>query len=462
MPHASSSSNMGKSPNDPRYPNGWHMNDRMPHHDSFQQLWETKWKDPCSKGIYPFMFGSIEDFQPIAEHIIAKGLKEPYDWDEYASCFFGTAEQLGQKAAIAQQEGDTDKARDYYLRASAVYRIARFPIPRSPLQNLAWQKGKHMFYQGASLMEYPIHQVLIPHTHALPSSSSSEEQHEGSSIPVNLLIPPAASPASPCPLVLIMTGLDGYRTELAVWQRGWLDKGVGTLVVEIPGTGDSPALASDPEGADRQWSSVLDWVSLHEPRVDTHKIVVWGFSTGGYYALRAAHTHHNRILGCVSLGGGCHHMFDKEGWLDKVDGLEYPFDLTGALAWKFGYRDVDGECGAESVGASASAGNVETFKREAQSKFSLLLDGTLAKADMDGRCSRMLLVNGEWDRIFPIEDLTLALKFGARPKEARIVSESWHMGEPESFVVILRWIHELLGLDGDWMHQLRLLAGKAK
>lgn len=43
MPHASET---GKSPNDPRYPNGWHMDDRMPHHDSFQQLWETKWKDP--------------------------------------------------------------------------------------------------------------------------------------------------------------------------------------------------------------------------------------------------------------------------------------------------------------------------------------------------------------------------------------------------------------------------------
>lgn len=112
----------------------------MPHHDSFQNLWKTKWKDPvrhptsvpftvwqiltdkkCSKGIYPFMFGSIEDFQPIAEHIIAKGLKEPYDWDEYASCFFGTAEQLGQTAAVAQQEGDTDKARDYYLLVPLPY-----------------------------------------------------------------------------------------------------------------------------------------------------------------------------------------------------------------------------------------------------------------------------------------------------------------------------------------------------
>lgn len=322
-------------------------------------------------------------------------------------------------------------------RASAVYRIARFPAPRSPIQKLAWQRGKEMFYKGAALMKYPIHEVQIPHTHALAGSDE-----EGSRIPVNLLIPPTATPQSPCPLVLIMTGLDGYRTELAVWQRGWLDQGVATLVIEIPGTGDSPALPNDPESPDRQWSSVLDWVEKQEPRIDNKKIVVWGFSTGGYYALRIAHTHHDRLLGSVSLGGGCHHMFDRE-WLDKVNNLEYPFDLADTLAYKFGY-------GTDPNG-------VEKFKKEAQKIFSLQLDGTLSQAC----CKNVLLVNGEWDRIFPIEDLTLALKNG-RPKEARIVERSWHMGEPESFVVILRWIHELLGLEGDVMRQLRLLGAKAE
>lgn len=300
-----------------------------------------------------------------------------------------------------------------------------------------------MFYAGAALMEHPIHEVLIPHTHAVNDAvATSGEEHKGSFIPVNLLVPPTATPSSPCPLVLIMTGLDGYRTELAVWQRGWLDKGVATLVVEIPGTGDSPALAGDPESGDRQWSSVLDWVARKEKRIDSRKIVVWGFSTGGYYALRAAHTHHDRLLGSVSLGGGCHGMFDG-AWLDKVNNLEYPFDLADTLAYKFGY--------------GTSSDGVEKFKKEGQKKFSLLLDGTLMREE----CCRCLLVNGEWDRIFPVEDLTLALKWG-RPKEARIVTEKWHMGEPESFVVILRWIHELLGLDGDWMHQLKLLPAKAK
>lgn len=60
---------------------------RAAHHESFQQLWETKWKGPvcqqgpirpftanhqqCAMGVYPFMFGSITDFQPVVDAIIA-------------------------------------------------------------------------------------------------------------------------------------------------------------------------------------------------------------------------------------------------------------------------------------------------------------------------------------------------------------------------------------------------------
>ena len=33
------------------------------HHDSFAALWDTKWKTPCQMGVYPFMFGCVQDFQ---------------------------------------------------------------------------------------------------------------------------------------------------------------------------------------------------------------------------------------------------------------------------------------------------------------------------------------------------------------------------------------------------------------
>ncbi len=62
-------------------------------------------------------------------------------------------------------------------------------------------------------------------------------------------------------------------------------------------------------------------------------------------------------------------MFDRE-WLDEVNHLEYPFDLCGALTYKFGFGS-----------------DQEAFKKEAP-KFSLLTDGTLAKP-----CTKLFLVN---------------------------------------------------------------------
>ena len=95
-------------------------------------------------GIYPFMFGSIVDFEPVAQAIIKvgphldatsqtfdrqfnsltltlqKGLKEPYDWDEYASMFFPKAEELSRIAEQAEAAGEKEKASEYYLSVSLV------------------------------------------------------------------------------------------------------------------------------------------------------------------------------------------------------------------------------------------------------------------------------------------------------------------------------------------------------
>lgn len=124
--------------------------------------------------------------------------------------------------------------------------------------------------------------------------------------------------------MMIMTGLDGYRTELITWAEGWRRNGVAVIVVEIPGTGDSPAIAKDPLSPDREWSSLLDWVDTQE-RIDSKKLGVWAFSTGGFYAIRLAHTHPDRLAGVAALGGGTHHMFDP-AWLNEVNHLEYPFE----------------------------------------------------------------------------------------------------------------------------------------
>jgi hypothetical protein len=400
------------------------------HHESFAQLWETKWKAPATMGVYPFMFSTAADFQPVVDKLIEGDFKEPYNWDEYAQVYFPQAEHLKSIAEQAEAAGEKEKASEYYLRASAVYRISRFPAPRSQVQREAWRLGKQACIKGLGMREHPVHEVKIPHTHGA--------SNEGSVIPVYHLVPDTATPEAPVPTVVIFTGLDGYRTELAVWMEGWRQVGVATVVLEIPGTGDCPANPSDPTSPDRLYSSLFDWMDA-QPLLDSKKRAIWAFSTGGFYAIRVAHTHADRLAGVVALGGGCHHMFDRE-WLDNVNHLEYPFDLANTLAYKWGYGD-----------------DVEAFKREAKAKFSLLEDRTL---DMP-ECARLLLVNGTEDEIFPIDDYYLALQHGA-PKEARFVKGIKHMGEPASFFIIIKWLYKLFGIEADVVKQMQTLPFKPK
>jgi dienelactone hydrolase len=360
------------------------LTQKAKHHESYEQLWETKWKKPvcvhtphlrsirpytninhdgqASMSIYPFMFSTLSDFTPIISTLTSRNFKEPYDWDAYALAHFPQAEHLTRVAQAAEAANEADKASEYFLRSSAVYRIARFPAPRSEQQRYAWEMGKEMCIRGLGLRPHPVREVFVPHRHGMFS--------EGDTIPVYYLCPENASKDASVPLLIIFTGLDGYRTELAVWMEGWRQNGVATVVLEIPGTGDCPAKADDPASPDRLYSSLFDWVAQQEG-IDQTRVAVWAFSTGGYYAIRVAHTHHDNLAGVIALGGGCHHMFDRQ-WLDAVNHLEYPFDLANTLAYKWGYGD-----------------DVEEFKAEASEKFSLLNDGTLDRPD----CARLLLVN---------------------------------------------------------------------
>ncbi|KAI0485299.1 yellowish-green 1-like protein [Xylariaceae sp. FL0804] len=401
---------------------------KSPHHESFQALWETKWKPLCEMGVYPFMFGAVKDFQPVVDDIVAKGLGPPYDWDEYAECFFPKAAELVAAAEAAEKEGNKEKASELYLRGSALYRIARFPAPRSAAQRQAWERGKAAALRGLGLQRHPMVEVRIPHVRHAAAGDVGDVLPGYYHLPAGTSAA-GTSGAGTVPLVVLLTGLDGYRTELAVWKEGWARLGVATLIVEIPGTGDNPGAPGDAGAPDRVWSSLFDWVAAQgdEGAIDARRVAVWGFSTGGYYAIRLAHTHADRVAGVVAHGGGCHHMFDP-AWLDAVDDLEYPFDLAHTLCHKFGYGT-----------------DFDRFKAEARDKFSLLSTGILDRP----ACARLLLVNGTDDEIFPIDDYHLCLQHGA-PKEARFVPDRKHMGEPESFFIILRWLFKLLDIkDGD-------------
>ncbi|KJX92673.1 pigment biosynthesis protein ayg1 [Zymoseptoria brevis] len=374
---------------DPRTGSRWTLGDKFdqvyPHLGSIENLWLKKWKFPCERSLYPFHDGKYEDFAPIFETLIQKGIHDGYS-DEYTREFIPACEALVASAESKADSEDTAAAIKLYLRACAVYRIARFPYINSEIKKQAYVAQKKAYIKAAGLFECPIVDVEIPHT-------AGTAKDEGKTIPLYIRLPKPASKECPVPTVLLMCGLDGHRPDNTVRCDEFLARGWASVVVDIPGTADCPADRSDPESADRLWTSILDWMQAQQ-HFDMKKVICWGLSAGGYNAIRAAHTHASRLRGAVGQGA--------------------------ALKAKFGYATE------------------EDFLDQAQQKWSLIETGI---ADLPS--CRLLLVNGTHDGLMPIEDSMIMMEYGT-PKEARFFTGMLHMGYPPANGAVYPWMEQVM------------------
>ncbi|KAI1163898.1 alpha/beta-hydrolase [Nemania serpens] len=398
-------------------PEAWQMGtaafeQRMPHHAGIKALWETKWRQPCSRSVYPFHDGAYADFEPIFAGLAARGVDDGYS-PAYTEAFLSTAEALELEGDAAAAAGRHGEAEALYLRAACVLRIARFPHVTAapaggcPVKWRAWTAQKKVYMKAAARWESPVHDVQIPHVR--------RAGRDGAVIPAYVRVPGGGAKT---PAVLLFTGLDGYRPDNTGRCDEFLARGWAVVVLEIPGTADCPADPADPASADRLWDSVFEWLA-RDGRFDARRVLCWGLSAGGYYAVRAAHTHRERLAGAVAQGAGSHYFFHPQ-WLDKADGHEYPFRLLPALATKHGFESVD------------------DYLRLALQRFSLLENGIL-----DMPSTRLLLVNGTLDGLMPIEDSMLLFEYGS-PKEARFYPGALHMGYPLANSSVYPWMEKVM------------------
>lgn len=298
-----------------------------------------------------------------------------------------------------------------YLRACAVYRIARFPYINSKVKEDAYDAQKKAYIKGAALWEVPMKDVSIPHT-------AGTDKDEGNEIPLYVRIPEGASKAKPVPAILLMCGLDGHRPDNTVRSNEFLARGWASVIVDIPGTADCPADRRDATSPDRVWTSILDWMES-QGHFDMKKVIAWGLSAGGHNAIRAAHTHASRLAGSVGQGAGTHHFFSR-AWLEKAKDHEYPWTALPALTAKFGYKSED------------------EFLDNAQKDFSLVELGVVDKPSC-----RLLLINGTHDGLMPVEDSMLLMEYGT-PKEARFFTGLLHMGYPPANGAVYPWMEQVM------------------
>jgi esterase FrsA len=349
------------------------------------------WKDRAAAGTHPFQFTLNHDVERVVT-----GLRS-YDRDAWAEAFSAAAAPYRTAAEDAEQAGDAAAAQRNYLRAYGYYRLARYPTTNSEAKLAAYRQSQDMLLRASRYFTIPIERVEIPFR---------GRAGEGDRIVGYLRVPESDRRL---PILIISGGIDTFKEDIP--RDAVLDRRIATLALDIPGVGDAPLAGST--NAERMFDAVLDWIG-RQSRLDAERAGYWGASTGGYWAVKVAHTHRGRLACVVSHGGCVHHAFEPD-WIETAQWGEYPFELAETLAYAFGHNTFD-----------------EWLEYAPQ--LSLLRQGIL-----DQPCTETLVVNGLHDSVFPISDCHLLLEHGT-PKSARFFDAA-HMGYArDTDATIIDWI----------------------
>lgn len=301
-------------------------------------------------------------------------------WAKEWSLIGESYEKKGDEFAKTEKNKDATVA---YNTAYAYYSMGRYPTPNSPGKKEAYRKAVSVFLAGARFFDPPLERVVIP--------------FEGKEIIGYLRLPKGVTKP---PVIFHWGGIDGWKEDARDNGEAYLAQGWGSFVIDIPGTGESPILATT--DADRLFSKVIDYLQAR-PDIDGSRIAVQGGSWGGYWAAKIAHIERRRIRAAVNWGGPIHHYF-QPGWQrTALHTREYLMDLFPARAALYGVNTV------------------EAFLEEGP-KRSLQTLGILGQPS-----APLLSVNGKNDTQVPISDLYILMESGS-PKTAWVNPVGGHMG----------------------------------
>ena len=281
-----------------------------------------------TKGMAPYGAVALGEMDWVLQRL-AKRRHEPHAWwEEWCA--------LGQKIERAADDHDAAgrklTAANYYLRAGMYYFTGeRFIEP-----------GEEKRRVGAKAIECQTKGILGRY----PEVEKVEVPYEGKSLPalfMRAMRAPGAQ-ANRAPTVVLFDGLDNCK-EMSVLFAGleFARRGFNTLAIDGPGQGESMRLRGINTRHDYEvaGTAAYDYVA-ERAEVDPKKVVVMGYSFGGYYAPRIA-AFEKRYAGCVAFGAM---HWNMEQWVDTIRQAARSDAKKSAqshfqVPWVFGARDLD-------------------------------------------------------------------------------------------------------------------------
>jgi len=253
--------------------------------------------------------------------------------DAGTALFFDSWINVAQKV-LASADDDLAKGRD--LSAGIKYqRAAGYLLSAERMQSRdyaprweAYNNGLKYFRKGITLQKKPVEFVDIP--------------YEGGHF-TGLFIPAENGPdGRPAPCVVSCNGLDSMKEQIYGAQNpeAFRLRGVSTLVIDQPGTGE--ALRSfgltGVYDAERWGSACFDYLASRED-VDSSRIGIFGLSLGGYYAPRIASMDKRFVL-CAVMGANHNWGEMQVRRLNREGDRPVPHYWDHVL-WVFGHKDLE-------------------------------------------------------------------------------------------------------------------------
>lgn len=117
----------------------------------------------------------------------------------------------------------------------------------------------------------------------------------------------------PTPLAVILNGSGTAKEETLLWSAPFLDRGIGVLALDWPGTGETAPTMRVTADCDDLTDGVLA-LAKEDPGLDERRVALVGFSLGGALAVRCA-AFDRRIAAAIAVTP----PYDATDWLSMAN-----------------------------------------------------------------------------------------------------------------------------------------------
>ncbi len=226
-----------------------------------------------TKGMAPYGAVALGEIDEVCERLRPRQ-REPEAWKAWAEEWSAMARRLETIAATAAAEGREMSAGNAYLRAGMYYFTAERFVPPGEDKRALGTKSLACQHAGLRRRHPNVEIVEVP--------------YEGTTLPALFMKAPGV--ARRAPTVVVFDGMDNCK-EMSVLFAGleFAARGWHTLAIDGPGQGESLRLRDLYARHDYEvpGAAAYDFVAAR-PDVDPARVVVMGYSFGGYYAARIA------------------------------------------------------------------------------------------------------------------------------------------------------------------------------